>query len=228
MVIEYYLSGLRVVSRVDVNMASTSGIKASGSGSSGYVKKMVLKDAAYYRPWRTKLTALLDTEDCLEIVNGIEIKPPKIAKVQDADNVPANIAEVEERHAEIKDWRKWPKKAASLLTETMDDNIVMSLDVHGNNLVLIWAPFRADYNTVTPAQRSSARTKFPTFTISGDGSYLTIKQRYNELLRKVTVQGGMIGANDKLQTLLGSLPEKYDILCESYFAQTPAPIIDYM
>ena len=38
----------------------------------------------------------------------------------------------------------------------------------------------------------------------------------------------MIGASDRLQTLLGALPEKYDILCESYFAQTPAPPIDYI
>ena len=60
------MSGLRVVSRVDVNMASSSGIRASGSGSSEYVKKMVFKDAASYGPWRTKLTALLDAEDCLE------------------------------------------------------------------------------------------------------------------------------------------------------------------
>ena len=75
------------------------------------------------------------------------------------------------------------------------NGIVMSLDVHGNNPVLMWAQLGADYNIVTPAQRSSARTEFLTFVISGDESFLTIKQRYNELLRKVTVQGGMIGAN---------------------------------
>ena len=65
-----YLSELRVVTRVDVNVAFTSGIRASGSGSSEYVKKIVLKDASSYGPWRTKLTAILDAEDCLEIVNG--------------------------------------------------------------------------------------------------------------------------------------------------------------
>ena len=92
----------------------------------------------------------------------------------------------------------------------------------------MWAQLGADYNIVTPAQRSSACTKFLTSTISGDESFLTIKQRYNELFRKVTVQGGMIGANDRLQTLLGAIPKKYDLPCESYFAQTPAPPIDYI
>ena len=58
------LSGrLYGVHRVDVNMAFTSGIRASGSGSSEYVKKTVLKDASSYGPWRTKLTAILDAEE---------------------------------------------------------------------------------------------------------------------------------------------------------------------
>ena len=51
-------------------MAFTSGIRASGSGSSEYTKKIVLKDSVTYGPWRTKLTAILDAEDSLEIVNG--------------------------------------------------------------------------------------------------------------------------------------------------------------
>ena len=51
-------------------MASTSGIRASSFGSSEYTKKIVLKDSVTYGPWRTKLTAILDAEDCLEIVNG--------------------------------------------------------------------------------------------------------------------------------------------------------------
>ena len=110
----------------------------------------------------------------------------------------------------------------------MDDSIVMSLDVHGNNPTLIWAQLGADYNTITPAQRSSARTDFLTFVISNEEPYIAIKLRYDELLRKVTVQGGMIGANDRLQTLLGALPEKIDHLRESYFAQTPAPGIQYI
>ena len=100
------LSELRIVSRVDVNMTSTSGIRASGSGSSEYVKTIVLKDKASYGSWRTKITEILDAEDCLEIINGTEIEPPKIAEVQDDLNVPANITEVEKRHVEIKDWRR--------------------------------------------------------------------------------------------------------------------------
>ena len=84
-------------------MASTSGIRASGSGSSEDMKKMVLKDAASYGPWRTKLTAILDAEDCLEIVSGIEMEPAEIAKVLNPDNTVANTVEVDKRQAEIKD-----------------------------------------------------------------------------------------------------------------------------
>ena len=57
--------------------------------------------------------------------------------------------------------------------------------------------------------------------IGNDEFYIDIKLRYDELLREVIVQGGMIGANDRLQTLLGALPEKIDLLREAYFTQTP-------
>ena len=110
----------------------------------------------------------------------------------------------------------------------MDDGIVMSLDVHGNNPTLMWAQFGADYNTITPAQRSSARTYFLMFRIGNDESYIDIKLRYDELLRKVTVQGGMIGDNDRLQTLLGALPEKIDLLREAYFTKDLALGIQFL
>ena len=87
-------------------MTSTSGIRASGIGSSEYTKKIVLKDSITYGPWRTKLTAIQDAEDGLEIVNGTKLEPVEIAEVLDADNTSANSAEVEKRHTEIKDWRK--------------------------------------------------------------------------------------------------------------------------
>ena len=82
--------------------------------------------------------------------------------------------------------------------------------------------------TTTLAQRSSARKEFLNFKISDDESFLTIKQRYNELLRKVTIQGGEMKAGNRFETLLGALPKKYDISRESFFAQIPAPTIEYV
>ena len=209
-------------------MSLTSGIRASGSGSSDYVKRISLKDSQSFGPWRTKITAILNAEDCMEIVNATEVEPAEIAEVLNTDGTSQNSEEVEKRHVEIKDWRKRANKAASLITQTLDDSIVMSLDVHANNPVLMWAQLSADYNTVTPAQRSSARTDFLNFVIGDEELYIDIKLRYDELLRKVTVQGGMIGDNDRLQTLLGALPRKFDNLRESYFAQLAPPGIQYL
>ena len=56
-------------------MASTSGIKANGSGE--YVKKIILKDAEGYGPWKTKVIAILDAEDCWEIDNGTKTEPAR-------------------------------------------------------------------------------------------------------------------------------------------------------
>ena len=85
-----------------------------------------------------------------------------------------------------------------------------------------------DYNTVTPAQRSTARKELLNFVITEEETFLDVRMRFKELLRKVAVQGGVADVADRLQTLLGSPPEKFDILRESFFAQTPAPNIDYV
>ena len=63
-------------------MASHSGIRASDSGTGEYIKKIVLKDAASYGPWKAKLTSILDAEDCWDIVNGTEQEPHEIATVE--------------------------------------------------------------------------------------------------------------------------------------------------
>ena len=95
-------------------MASHSGIRASGSGTGDYVKRIVLKDAASYGPWRAKLTSILDVEECWEIVNGTELEPDEIATVEDDgdDDSLDNISEVVAREIEIKDCKKRSKKAS--------------------------------------------------------------------------------------------------------------------
>ena len=91
-----------------------------------------------------------------------------------------NRSEVVAREIEIKDWKKRSKKAASLIAQTIDDSIVMSLDVHDRNPILMWAQLAADYNTITPAQKLTARKHFMNFNIAEDETYLVIKQKFNE------------------------------------------------
>lgn len=43
-------------------------------------------------------------------------------------------------------------------------------------------------------------------------SHLDIKQRYNELLQKINVQGGAIDVADRLETLPNAIPKKIGIL----------------
>ena len=138
-------------------MASTSGIRANGSGE--YVKKIILKDREGYGPWKTKVTALLDAQECWEIVNGTETEPGQVAPIAASDDALAlvNQVAVDSRRGEIKEFRRRFKKAASLITQTVDDSIVMSLDVHLRNPVAMWKQLADDFNTVTPAQLKVAR-----------------------------------------------------------------------
>ena len=225
----------RVELGIDVIMASHSGIRARDSDHE-YSRKPVLKDAESYGAWRVKMETILDADDCWEIVQGTEVEPNDLAQVvvqvdgAAVENVPtpAEVLAIAARRKEIKDFKRRYKKATSLITQSIDDGIVQTLSVHNKDPKLIWDALAADYNTVTPAQLSLARQNFLNFRVSEDETYLEIKQRFNELIRKVVQQNGAISVEDQLQTLLVSLPAKFDVLRESYFAVTPAPNISYL
>ena len=138
-------------------------------------------------------------------MNGIEVESTMVVYLSDDDNLVDKKAEVDIRLAEIKDFEKRLKKAASLDTQTIDDSIVMSLDVHARNPVHMWNQLATDYNTVTPAQRSVAKEEFLNLNTTEE-TCLEVKMRYNEFLRMITVQGREIGAVDRLETLLTALP----------------------
>ena len=88
-------------------MASTSGIRASGSRSSEYVKKIISKDAASYGPWKAKITSILDAEDCWEIIEGRELEPIRLVLQDD------NKEECDKRLTEFRDFKNIAKKAVS-------------------------------------------------------------------------------------------------------------------
>ena len=147
------------------------------------------------------------------------------------ENPPPTVAEVlliAARRKEIKDYKRRYKKAASLITQSIDDGIVRTLSVHKKDPKLMWDALSIDYNNVTPAQLSLARQYFLNFRVTEDETYLEVKQRFNELLRKVMEHNGVVTVEDQLQTLLVSLPAKFDILRESYFSATPTPNINYL
>lgn len=91
----------------------------------------------------------------------------------------------------------------------------------------MWAQLAVNFNIVTPAQLSPARRDFLIYSIEEDELYLVSKPNFNDLLRLVTTQGGTVSNLDQLQTLLGSLPKKFDTIRETCFAQTPTPDIEY-
>ena len=94
-------------------MSSHSCFRASSSGSSEFAKKIVLKDAASYGPWKAKITSILDAEDVWEIVNGAEAEPAELPEVDDgADDeaVENNNAAVVVKRAEIKAFRNERRK----------------------------------------------------------------------------------------------------------------------
>ena len=113
-------------------MASNTGIRVSITDRGDYARKPVLKDAAVYVAWATNLETILDGEDCWDIVVGTEQEPNELGWVFDPseeEQAPAEAA----RAPEIKDWKKRFKRAASLITLSVDDSLVRILRVHSKN-----------------------------------------------------------------------------------------------
>ena len=96
----------------------------------------------------------------------------------------------------MKDYNKRTKKAASLMTQIFNDNIVMSLDVHNKDPRDMWDQLARDYDIVTPAQRMAAREASVDLTITEESTHLKIKQEFSELLRKVAAQGEAISVDE--------------------------------
>lgn len=208
---------------------STGGIRASGSGSvAEQLRRISLTDEISFGPWKSKLTSVMVSEDCMGIVNGTELEPVEIAEVINGDRIVMNDAAVERRHNEVKSWRKRYNKASSLITQSLDNSIVMSLDVHQGNPILMWTQLNADYNIVSDALKTSSRTDFLTFMMEEEDSLFDSKFRFGDLLRKVTEQGGAISVEDRLATLLGSLPPKFHLVRDVYYGQRPLPNIQYL
>ena len=81
------------------------------------------------------METILDADDCWEIVQGTEVEPvdlaPTAAEVEEDGEVVENpqptAAEallIAARRKEIKDYKRRCKKAASLITQSIDDGIV--------------------------------------------------------------------------------------------------------
>ena len=213
-------------------MTSTSGIRATGSDRGDYPRRALLKNAAGYVAWSTKMEQTLDAEDCWDIVTGTEVEPDEIGWVVDPgeeEQAPGvQIAAEAARALEIKDWKKRFKKAASLITQGVDDSLVRVLRVHNKNPILMWARLSADFNKVSPAQLSIARRDFQNYHIEEDESYLVSRQNFEDLIQEVTTQGGIVTESEQLLTLIGSLPEKLETIRDTFYAQTPEPDIEYV
>ena len=61
---------------------SSSGIRATSDRDT---RKPILKDAASYISWQTKMETILDAEDCWEIVTGNELEPVELGWVINED-----------------------------------------------------------------------------------------------------------------------------------------------
>ena len=202
---------------MSTNISATSGSRASGSVD--HVRKIILKDKETYGPWKTKITSILDADDFWTIVDRTELSPAVVASIAGPNNTVTNQAEVNESRALFKGYAKRTNKATSLITQIADDSIVMMLDIHNRDPRAIWDQLAKDCDNVTPSGKFTAEKEFHDFRIPEDANFLEIKQSFNELLRKVRVQGGDMTAPTHLQTLLGALPPKYDSLKEAFFAR---------
>ena len=215
-----------------VTKATTSGIRETSSDLGDYPKRALLKNATGYVACTTKMELTLDGEDCWDIVRGAEVEPDEMGWVVDPgeeEQAPdVQIAAEATRALEIKDWKRRFKKAASLITQGVDESLVRVLRVHNKNPILMWARLSANVNKVSPAQLSIARRDFQNYHMEEVEAYLVSKHNFDDLVQQVTTQGGTVTESEQMLTLIGSLPEKLENIRDTFYAHTPEPDIEYI
>lgn len=111
------------------------------------------------------------------------------------DGAVTNKTDITESRPKLEYFKTSFKKDASLVTQTVDDNIVTSLDVLDRDPRAIWDQLARVYGTLTPAQHMAARKACVDSTISEESTHLEIKQSFSRLLRKVTLLGVAISVD---------------------------------
>ena len=99
-------------------------------------------------------------------MNGTESELNMIALINDLDDVSKNKADIDATQSQIEDIKKRSKELASRITQKIDDSIVLNLDVHERNPVLMWMQLAEDFNTIAPAQRLATRNELLNFVIT--------------------------------------------------------------
>ena len=135
------------------------------------MKRTNLKDAEGYAPSRARLIAILDFEDCSELMLGIELEPIDIASAED-EGVVTNAVEVKGREGLIKDFIKRKKRAVELITERLDDSIVITVDELDRDPVRMWEQLGHAYDSITAAKKLSARKDFFDFRLRKGRAFL--------------------------------------------------------
>lgn len=114
------------------------------------------------------METILDAEDCWEIVLGTEVIPIDLTPVATlvvfgaaaivvVAHTAAELLVIATRVKERKDFIKRVRRAATIITTSIDDGMVQTSEFHNNDPKLMWDALAAAYDTVTPAQLSFGR-----------------------------------------------------------------------
>ena len=134
---------------------------------------------------------------------------------------------MDENLKELKDFGRRYKKATSLITNSIDDKIVIMLKGLSGP-VAIWKKLAADFNMKSAGITQMMKKDFLMFNVDGGESVLQIKYRFEYELEKCRSNGIGLEAAKLAITLLDALDGTYDAMKESYWNHEPLQSMDWI
>ena len=211
----------------EATMSLTSGIRA-GSEEGSYTRRISLTGAENYGAWKAKLKTILNAEDCLQIVHGVETCPDEVLAIEDGVDGVMNQVAMNTNVADLRDFGKRSRKAASLIMQTVSDKISITIESLSDDPMAMWLKLKNDYEQVSPALKQLAKREFLAFEMADEEKCIDSKNRFENLVGNCVLQNLVISEEDQVLTLMDAIPEKYDPLKDTYYNNTPLPGIAWL
>jgi hypothetical protein len=161
-----------------------------------------------YTTWRIQITHLLKKEKLWKIINGVEAKPTSTTAVDGIVTNPPNTSV-----GSIAKWEEKDENAISILIENIKNVCLghITYDIAREN----WEQLAKVFQNKDVMNKCYLRKKYINFQMKDGEDVINHIHSFKLLLEELATVGINYNEEDKVETLLASLPESYETRVQS-------------
>ena len=130
--------------------------------------------------------------------------------------------------AALEDYTKRFKKGISILTLSIDDNLVELLNSVPRHPAEIWEKIERDYNKVSAGATQQVKQELRDFSVDPKEDSVKIQHRLELLVGKCRQKKYFPDDEDVAMVMLDALDDSCEALRNTYWASSPLPSIDWI